>query len=121
MNAAATTPSVDIGGKSSCASRALTISIGNPKVFAHDACRRSSSWRGSDEASRKPPSWCHPGSLPVSCFSSAYSPTEYCIIRVSEIELRSWPTRPALCQVDPCVSWYCSTSTESRHPCFARW
>ena len=61
------------------------------------------------------------GSLPVSSFSSAYSPTEYCIIRVSEIDERSWPTSPAECQVDPWVSWNCSTSTESVHPCFARW
>ena len=103
MNAAATTPSVDIGGRGSCASRALTISIGNPKVFAHDACRRSSSWRGVHEARRKPPSRAIPDRCRSAASARAYSLTEYCIIRVSEIELRSWPTRPAWCQVDPCA------------------
>jgi len=98
-----------------------TISIGSPNVFAHDAWRRISSSRASDDASRRPPSWCQPGSLPVSSFSSAYSPTEYCISFVSESDERSWPTRPAECQVEPCVSWYCSTRTESVQPSFARW
>src|SRR5213083_1787554 len=121
MKAAATTPSVLIGGNSCCASSAETISIGRPNVFAQDACRRSSSCRASDDASLRPPSWCQPGSLPVSFFSSAYSPTEYCIIRVSESEERSCPTSPAECHVEPCVSWYCSTSSESVHPSFARW
>src|SRR5207302_8346818 len=45
----------------------------------------------------------------------------YCIIRVSEIDERSCPTSPAECQVEPWVSWYCSSSTESVHPSFARW
>src|SRR3954468_1949023 len=40
---------------------------------------------------------------------------------VSDSDERSWPTRPAECHVDPCVSWYCSTSTESVQPSFARW
>ncbi len=121
MNAAASTSSVLMGGKSACASSAETISIGSPNVFAHDAWRRISSSRGCEDASRSPPSWCQPGSLPVSSFSSAYRPTEYCIIRVSEIDERSWPTRPAECHVDPCVSWNCSTRTESVHPSFDRW
>ena len=71
MNAAARTPSVLMGGKSCCASAAETISIGSPNVFAHAAWRRISSSLGSDEASRRPPSWCQPGSFPVSSFSSA--------------------------------------------------
>src|SRR3954465_3593783 len=40
---------------------------------------------------------------------------------VSESDARSWPTSPAECQVEPCVSWYCSSSTESVQPSFARW
>ena len=47
--------------------------------------------------------------------------TEYCISLVSESDERSWPTSPAECHVEPCVSWYCSTSTESVQPSFARW
>ena len=48
-----------------------------------------------------PPSSCQPGSLPVSRRSAAYSSTEYIIIRVSDTDERSWPTRPAECQVEP--------------------
>ena len=33
--------------------------------------------------------------------SAAYSSTEYIIIRVSDTDDRSWPTRPAECQVEP--------------------
>jgi hypothetical protein len=71
MYAAASTPSVLIGGNSACASSAETISIGSPNVFAHDAWRRISSRRGCDDASRRPPSCRQPGSFPVSSFSSA--------------------------------------------------
>ena len=71
MNAAASTPSVLIGGKSSCASAGETISIGSPNVRAQAAWRRISSSRGSDDASRSPPSWCQPGLRPVSSSSSA--------------------------------------------------
>src|SRR3954449_2941200 len=77
--------------------------------------------RGFDDASRRPPSSCHPGSLPVSSLRTAYRPTEYCIILVRLTVERSWPTRPAECQVEPCVRPYCSTSTTSLQPSWAGW
>ena len=77
------------------------ISSGRPNVLAQPAWRWISSMRACDEARRMPPSSCQPGSLPVSRRSAAYSSTEYIIIRVSDTDERSWPTRPAECQVEP--------------------
>ena len=54
------------GGNSSCASCADTISIGRPKVRPRPPGGGSPRSRAGDEASRRPPSWCQPGSLPVS-------------------------------------------------------
>ena len=53
---------MDISGNISRASSADTSSIGSPNVFAQPACRRSSSIRSSEEASRIPPHSVHPGS-----------------------------------------------------------
>ena len=68
MNAAATTPSVDISGKSSCASaRATRSPCGSPKVLAHAAWRRSSSSRaGATTRAAGRRARASPGSLPVS-------------------------------------------------------
>ena len=62
--AAPSTPSVDISGNSSAARSASTSSSGRPNVFAHAACRRSSSSRSSLEASRRPPHSTQPQSSP---------------------------------------------------------
>ena len=59
---APSTPSVDISGKSSCASSAEISSSGSPNVCAHAAWRRSSSIRSGVHASRIPPHSVQPGS-----------------------------------------------------------
>ena len=58
------TPSVDISGKSPCASSAEISSSGSPNVFAQPACRRSSSMRSSLDASRIPPHSTQPHASP---------------------------------------------------------
>ena len=64
--AAPSTPSVDMGGKSACASAAETSSSGSPNVFAQPACRAISSSRSSDDASRSEPTSRQPVSSPTS-------------------------------------------------------
>jgi hypothetical protein len=55
---------VDISGNSALASSAEISSSGSPKVFAHPACRRSSSIRSSLDASRMPPHSTQPQASP---------------------------------------------------------
>ena len=66
------TPSVDISGKRSWASRAVMSSSGRPNVLAQPACRRSSSNRSGLDARRSEPTSCHDGSVPVSAASRRY-------------------------------------------------
>src|SRR4051794_36002633 len=67
-----------------------------------------------------PPHSVQPGSnSPPPSFR--YSSTEYIIIRVSETDDRSWPTRPAEWNVEPLVSSRRSSRTTSRQPSSARW
>ena len=67
--AAPSTPSTDIGGKSSCASAGEISSSGRPKVFAHPAWREISSIRSCDEARRSDPTSRQPVSSPTSLSS----------------------------------------------------
>ena len=96
------------------------ISIGSPKVLAQPACRSSSSIRSVDDASRIEPTSCHDGSTPVSPRSRRYNSEPYIIIFVSVTDPRSWPTRPALWNVDPLVSSARSRRTMSVQPRSAR-
>ena len=64
--AAPSTPSVDMGGKSACASAGETSSRGRPNVLAQPAWRAISSSRSGDEASRSEPTSRQPVSSPTS-------------------------------------------------------
>ena len=120
-NAAASTSVVVISGNSSWALCALMISIGRPKLFAIVARRFSSITRSGEQARRRLPTSCQSTACPVSASRPRYSSTECSSIRVVLREERSWPTRPAACQVAPSVRRCCSISTTSRSPIFVRW
>ena len=57
---------------------------------------------------------------PISASSRSKTATEFCISRVRFFLERSWPTSPAACQVEPCVSCAFSRSSTSRSPARAR-
>ena len=84
------------------------------------AWRFSSSRRSAESASDSEPFWRKPVARPVSASSSAIRAAEYLASLVSVLEPRSWPMRPAACQVVPEVSRFLSSSTTSRQPSFAR-
>ena len=108
------TPSVAISGKRSRASSAVISSSGSPNVLAQPAWRWSSSNRAIDDASRSDPTSCHDGIDARSRRPSRrYSSAPYIIIFVSVTEPRSWPTSPALWNVEPEVSSARSTRTMS--------
>ena len=68
-NWAPSTRDASISGKRSSASSVDTISTGSPKDFAHPAWRASASIRYGEDARCSVPTWCHPGSTPVSSAS----------------------------------------------------
>ena len=108
------TPSVDISGKRSCASLRRDELHRQPERLGpaglalellHPRRRRGQ----ADRADLVPD-----GSTPVSSSSRRYRSAPYIIILVSVTEPRSWPTSPALWNVEPLVSSARSTSTMSR-------
>ena len=95
---------MDISGNSSAASCAEISSSGRPARCAHAACRRISSSRCGDEASRSEPDPTQPGARsPPASSRRRYSAADQEFIRVSAGSARSWPTSPAEWNVDPLV------------------
>ncbi len=111
---------MSISGQSSPASAGESSSISSPKLRAVVAWRLISIIRSALQASRRPPFLFQPDAWPVAASSPSYSSTECLSSRVMLALLRSWPTRPAACQVEPEVSWSRSISTTSRQPARAR-
>src|SRR5215831_5540757 len=77
--------------------------------------------RSAVRATMMPPHRRNPADRPVSASSRSYRPVEYCTSRVPLSVARSWPTRPAACQVVPQDSWPCSRSSTSLQPASVRW
>ena len=98
----------------------LMISQSRPKASATAAVRRSWTMRSAVRATMMPPHRRNPADRPVSASSRAYSSVEYCTSRVPLSEARSWPTRPAACQVVPHDSCPCSSSRTSVQPIAVR-
>ncbi len=121
VNTAPSTPSSFISGNIFLAWAVLIISSGMPNERANPTCRLSSSIRCGVDAKRKPPTSRQPVSCPVSSLSRRYRSVLYFIMRVRLKSERSWPTRPAECQVEPQVSSPRSRSTTSFHPIRVRW
>ena len=76
--------------------------------------------RSPDRASDSEPFWRKPVTTPVSASSSPIRLAEYFAILVSVLDERSWPIRPAACQVVPEVSRLRSSRMTSRQPSLAR-
>ena len=108
-------------GYSSAARRGLISSQSSPKASAVAAVRRSAISRSGVLATVTPPHRRNPVASPVSSSSRSYSAVEYCTSLVPLSEARSWPTRPAACQVVPQDSWPCSSSSTSVMPRLVRW
>ena len=108
-------------GHSAFASAADSRCISSPKLWAVVAWRLISTSRSGLQARRKPPLRFQPVACPVSCSSLSYSSTLYLRSCVTFADVRSWPTRPAACQVEPLVSLARSSRTMSLKPARARW
>ncbi len=119
--AAPTRSDVSISGQRSFASAGDRRCISRPKLRAVVAWRLISIIRSALQASLRPPFIFQPLAWPVSASRRSYSSTECVSSRVMLALVRSWPTRPAACQVEPEVRRLRSSSTTSRQPSLARW
>ena len=119
--AAPTTSLTSITGHNSRASPGESRCMSRPKLCAVVACLRISVSRSALQARRSPPFIFQPVAWPVSASSAAYNSTLYLSSCVMLADVRSWPTSPAACHVEPLVSLLRSSTTISLRPSFARW
>ncbi|CAB4939838.1 unannotated protein [freshwater metagenome] len=115
-----TTSSTLARGTISLTSPAVITFTASPKTRAIEAPRLSSSNRASVVATLTEPRCWNPVAWPVSASRVAKSSVVYWARRVRLWVARSWPTRPAACQVVPLVSSDRSSSTTSVTPRRAR-
>ena len=109
-----------MSGQRSFASAAESRCISSPKLRAVVAWRLISIRRSRLQARRRPPFRFQPDACPVSASRRSYSSTEYLSSWVTLALVRSCPTSPAACQVEPEVSRLRSSSTTSFQPARAR-